>query len=326
MTWRIHFTPEDLARTRVDATLGPLAETMFGMSLLYCRRQRPAGFERWRRRSRSRVGDDMRPLMRLLPPGSVGVDLWTLTGEASTIGQGLRALLAMPRDRVQAEMEVFARHTPLDPSAWRLSARTGSARAELADSALAAYRGLVEPHWPRLEAHLRAERTSRGLALLDGGVDRLLSTICPDRVRWRMPVLELSMPTEADLYLGGRGLRLVPSVFVGELPMFLEDVTDRTAPPRLVFPALRDTALLEDDQPRPAALAALVGRTRAAALRTIAAGCTTTELARSIGVSAAAASQHTTVLREAGLISTRREGGTVWHTLTPLGASLLDPR
>lgn len=326
MTWRIHFTPEDLARTRVDATLGPLAETMFGTTLLYCRRQRPPGFDGWRRRSRAQVGEEMRPLLRLLPPGSVGVDLWTLTGEAPTIGQGIRALLAAPRDQVQAEMEAFAKHTPLDPSAWRLTARTGSSRGELADAALVAYRRLVEPYWPRLSAHLRAERMSRGLALLDGGVERLLSTICPGRVRWRMPVLELSMPTNADFYLGGRGLRLVPSVFVGELPMFLEDLTDRSAPPRLVFPALRDTTLLEDDLPRPAALAALVGRTRAAALHAIADGCTTTELARCIGVSAAAASQHTAVLRDAGLISTRREGGTVWHTLTPLGVSLLDPR
>ncbi len=326
MTWRIYFTPEDLARTRVDASLGPLAETMFGMTLLYCRRQRPPGFERWRQRARAQVGEEIRPLLRLLPPGSVGVDLWTLTGEAPTIGQGIRALLSVPRDHIQAEMEFFAKHTPLDPGAWRLAARTGSARAELANAALAAYRELIEPHWPRLSAHLRAERMSRGLALLDGGVDRLLSTICPGRVRWRMPVLELSMPTDTEIHLGGRGLRLVPSVFVGELPMFLEDVADRTAPPRLVFPALQNTALLDEDRTPPAALGALVGRTRAAALRAIGDGCTTTDLARSIGVSAAAASQHTSVLRDAGLISTRREGGTVFHTLTPLGVSLLDPR
>jgi DNA-binding transcriptional ArsR family regulator len=52
-------------------------------------------------------------------------------------------------------------------------------------------------------------------------------------------------------------------------------------------------------------------------------GCTTTELAGRAGISLAAASQHATVLRDAGLIASRRQGGAVLHVLTPLGAELL---
>jgi DNA-binding transcriptional ArsR family regulator len=52
-------------------------------------------------------------------------------------------------------------------------------------------------------------------------------------------------------------------------------------------------------------------------------GCTTSELARRVGVSLASASQHASVLREAGLVHTLRQGGAVLHTLTPLGAALL---
>jgi len=74
---------------------------------------------------------------------------------------------------------------------------------------------------------------------------------------------------------------------------------------------------------RGSALAALVGRNRAAVLQSIADGCTTTELARRVGISLAAASQHASVLRGAGLIATRRQGGAVLHVLTPLGAELL---
>ena len=37
----------------------------------------------------------------------------------------------------------------------------------------------------------------------------------------------------------------------------------------------------------------------------------------------AAASQHATVLRKAGLIITHRQGSSVLHVLTPLGADLL---
>ncbi|WP_443071388.1 ArsR family transcriptional regulator [Streptomyces sp. NBC_01465] len=53
------------------------------------------------------------------------------------------------------------------------------------------------------------------------------------------------------------------------------------------------------------------------------AAATTGELACAAGVSASSASQHTTALRDAGLIASRRQGASVLHILTPLGASLL---
>ncbi|WP_436848162.1 hypothetical protein [Streptomyces collinus] len=53
-------------------------------------------------------------------------------------------------------------------------------------------------------------------------------------------------------------------------------------------------------------------------------GYNTTELSRRLGISAAAASHHATVLREAKLITTRREGKAVLHVLTPLGIALLE--
>ena len=66
-----------------------------------------------------------------------------------------------------------------------------------------------------------------------------------------------------------------------------------------------------------------MGRTRAAALTAIAGGCTTSALARRVGISNAGASQHTSVLRRSGLITTVRDGSSVVHDLTPLGRSLL---
>jgi DNA-binding transcriptional ArsR family regulator len=71
-------------------------------------------------------------------------------------------------------------------------------------------------------------------------------------------------------------------------------------------------------------LAALIGRTRAALLDTLGRGAaTTTELARAAGLSLAAASQHTAVLRGSGLICTQRMGRARLHALTALGADLL---
>ena len=95
--------------------------------------------------------------------------------------------------------------------------------------------------------------------------------------------------------------------------------------PRLILPAQDAGRALRwaPSRSRGSALAALVGRNRAAVLQSIADGCTTTELARRVGISLAAASQHASVLRGAGLIATRRQGSAVLHVLTPLGAELL---
>ncbi|MFH8692576.1 helix-turn-helix transcriptional regulator [Streptomyces anulatus] len=78
-------------------------------------------------------------------------------------------------------------------------------------------------------------------------------------------------------------------------------------------------------QPRPRVLAALLGATRARVLVRIAARdqATTSDLVGELEVSAATVSHHTAVLRESALITSRRDGGSVRHTITPLGLSLL---
>jgi len=97
--------------------------------------------------------------------------------------------------------------------------------------------------------------------------------------------------------------------------------------PRLILPAADDGSghahLRNGARAHQAALAALIGRNQAAVLASVGDGCTTTELAGRAGISLAAASQHATVLRDAGLIASRRQGGAVLHVLTPLGTELL---
>jgi DNA-binding transcriptional ArsR family regulator len=114
---------------------------------------------------------------------------------------------------------------------------------------------------------------------------------------------------------------------VGTVPQLHRHPADPTALPWLVLPPAEDrfaqASLWARRRPRGAALAALVGRNRAAVLLAIATGCTTTELAGRVGISLAAASQHASVLRDAGLITTHRQGSAVLHVLTPLGTELL---
>jgi DNA-binding transcriptional ArsR family regulator len=322
--WRIHFTADDLARTRVAASLGPLAETLFGLVAIRSAWPVPAAMLGWRDRMRRSLTPALKPLADLAPQRTFGVDLWSLIGEAPTIEQGLAALQALRPQVIRAELADYTRHSTLPATTWRLADRNGTARRELAAAAQVAYRTLVEPYWRRVATHLDAERSAWHRHQLDGGMERLFARLGPG-VRWVSPVLHVRSYSHVDVHLGGRGLTLVPSLFVGEMPLLLTDPAP-FAPPRLVFPTPLDAVSLTtlEAGPSPHALGRLLGRTRARVLAEIAEGCSTTELAHRTRISLGAASHHATVLRQAGLVATHRDGPAVRHILTPLGMALLE--
>ena len=148
---------------------------------------------------------------------------------------------------------------------------------------------------------------SRTLAYEGGG--GLLTSLQNQWIRWRPPVLEVLVPSETELHLAGRGIALVPSVFVGQRPSLHEHLNDAKAAPWLVLPV----AEAGIDHVRLWAGPRSGGR-----------GSEGTALAALLGRTRAAASQHASVLRGAGLIVTRRQGGAVLHLLTPLGTGLLE--
>jgi hypothetical protein len=288
----------------------------------------PSGlYSKWRGQVKGKVTPQMTALANLMPVGSKGVDLCTLTGPAPTFEQGLQALMAMPPDHYLVEVEYVAMHHKLPQAAWAVAEAGSQARYELVQAARAAHRALVAPYWRRIQACLHAEQVARSRVLALGGPERLLASIQGELIRWRPPVLEVHMCGEIDLDLEGRGLTLAPSVFVGGIPTLHQNPNDETAAPILILPAaderVRHGHLWDSPKDRTMALAALVGRNRAAVLSAIADGGTTTEVASRVGISLAAASQHASVLRSAGLIITRRQGSSVLHVLTPLGAELL---
>ena len=324
MVWRIHFTAEDLERIQVRPTLGPLAETVKAMGLLRQDQQPRAAYRQWRHQVTGRLTTQMAALTALFPPGCYGVDLPMLTGASPTVEQGIQALLAVPREPLLVEMEFIDRMHKLPAAAWAVAETGGQARLQLAAATAAAHRVLVEPYWTRMHASLHAKQVACLRVLAADGPEGLLASLQSQWVRWRRPVLEMLVPFDYDVYLNGRGVALVPSVFVGQIPMLHTNPNDPAAAPWLIVPPAGLRHLWDDPQPRgAAALAALVGRNRAAVLRTIADGCSTTELAGRVGISLAAASQHASVLRDAGLITTHRCGSAVLHVLTPLGAELL---
>ncbi|WP_416874323.1 ArsR family transcriptional regulator [Kitasatospora sp. SC0581] len=302
---RIHFTAADLARTRLKSTMGPLVESAFACDLLD--RGVSAPYARWRKQVNERLPRRPVPRPRSRPEHDVD----------SLLRQALRYAGAP-----DAPPEPSG---PFDASeAAELPQRPG---AGVDACLLEAWQLAVAPFWQHLHAYLVAECEARGRIVMAGGVELLLSTAHP-RMTWRAPVLEIPGGPDQDIRLGGRGLVLTPSVFLNHRPGLAIDAEGPDAQVVLVFaapPHARKGAQLwqeRDSGSRP--LGALVGQTRAAALRTLRASCTTSQLADRLGISAASASQHAAVLRRSGLITTRRVRNTVLHSVTPLGMALLD--
>lgn len=283
---RIHFDAADFARTRLRPTVGPLVETAFAAGLLS--RSVGAPYARWRSQVSKRLPRWSSPPAH----GGGALDPELLVAHAERYGDDPGA----------------ATGTAGLPEVWRAA---------------------VAPYWDQLRAYLEAECEARGRIVMAGGVEQLLATLHP-RMNWRAPVLEIPGGPDEDIHLDGRGLVLTPSVFLNHRPGRLMAATAENGQAVLAFAAppdpARAAALWEEPDGREQSLGALVGQTRAAALRVLRATCTTSQLADQLGISAAGASQHTAVLRETGLITTRRIRNTVLHTVTPLGVALLDGR
>ncbi|MDQ0694455.1 DNA-binding transcriptional ArsR family regulator [Streptomyces sp. W4I9-2] len=330
VTKRIHFTVDDLARTRVTTTLGVAAETLDGIKRLREGGGTPA-FQRWRASVGRELGGRLReqagPLLALMPAYGPQIDVASLAGDTTCIDEAVDNLLAAPRVLTRLEVEYLDVHPA--HRAWARSLADGDreARLQLAGALRACHRAAIAPYWQQIRLDLATARAGYVCTMAESGVERLLETLCDPLVRWRPPVLEVRHPRDADIHLRGRGLIIAPTVFSSQQAEVLQNLVDQEQAPVLALPTAGEGTdgsahwLTEEAAER--SLDDLMGRTRAAALAAAADGCSTTELARRLGISPATASQHATVLRRAALITTRRDGKAVLHTTTHLGAALL---
>jgi DNA-binding MarR family transcriptional regulator len=329
MAYRIHFTSEDLARTRISASPLPLFELQFAIRA-YQDRSQPARLDSWRRRADASLSAPMRMVMELIPPvgGSPSFLSLPRPGRPEEL---LQDITATPPGIIDDALEDIAKQQPIPSWAHRLVDDVALVQ-QLGVGLGSLYDRLLRPYWDDVEDLFVADRTARLGQWLSGGVEHVLTQANPRWMRWNPPVLEIRMPNgcEQTLVLQGQGVLLVPSVFCTR-----SLVDDEARPQPIVsYPAALDDCLrrLTLFTPRPvttrsaAAVSALLGQTRAAVLDVIAEhpGCTTKELAGLAGIAPASASEHATVLREAGLIQTCRHRNTVRHSATGLGVSLLD--
>ncbi|MER7667260.1 winged helix-turn-helix domain-containing protein [Kitasatospora sp. NPDC096128] len=330
MVYRFHFTSADLARTRIAESVPPLDELSIALRILQDRNQ-PLRFGAWRREVWTSLAPQARMVLDLTPAHGWSPSFLSPSG-TSSVPELLEQVAATPRTQLRAGISRIAQRQGLPGWAHQLGENPEVLR-RLVGVLGEVHATVLAPYWPQVTASVAADRAIRSRQMLHGGIEQLLQGLYPPRIRWRPPILEIDLASgiEGDLHLQGRGLLLIPSMFASRAPLIDPDVEPQ---PVLTYPAHHDATTgplapirvrsVGDETPAP--LSALLGRTRAAVLYAIGQrpGCTTGELAAALNIGPSGASQHATVLRQAGLITTLRHRNTALHTLTPTGLALLE--
>jgi DNA-binding transcriptional ArsR family regulator len=318
---RFGFSVDDLARTRF--AISPMWELV--RSLVALRDPSHAALHvPWLRSLSGRLdGLALEQAVALTPPRGFVPDFLTPPpgGPLGSIEEDLAELRATRIAQIRADMELFAsQHTRGRAIAEPWLAHPRREVRRLADLLEAYWKRIVEPVWPRVRAFLDADIAYRSRRLATGGPAALFADLS-DGVAWNADHLDVVVPVrEATIELGGRGLLLMPSAFSATRP----SVIDR-APwqPTVVYPARGIATLWQDASPAPDGLVRLLGPTRAAILADLAAPRSTTELAARLSLSPAGTSHHLIAMRDAGVITGRREGRAVLYVRTSLGDALV---
>jgi hypothetical protein len=320
---RIVFTTEDLGRIRIAERSDPLWETVLSVHQL-CQPSQDAGpYAQWagwvRTIARDRVSASGRVLRDIAPPQRYFPDFLTPAAGIGGLEAGLDALVHTPRSRLGAELAKAGRSGSL-PS-WTEEVAAGKkARLDWLSTAMRRYhQEAIEPFQSQIAAQLEAHRSQLVCRLVTSGAEATLSSL-GGGIRWERPALTARRyPADLTIELQGRGLTLVPSFFCRHAPVTL---ADDTLDPVLVYPIDPTSDWMQSGWTSTAEdrhLSALVGEPRARLLRALGTPAGTSELSVRTGMSMSSASEHTAVLRNAGLVQSVRHGRRVVHSLTPLG-------
>jgi hypothetical protein len=318
----VPFTAEDVARTRFAPSPAPLLELTAAVATL---QRRDALFAPWRRRTARALPRSVTPLFELVPATLVGPLF--LDPAILDFDDGLDTVLSTPTPVIQAELRrIFADRTRVSPWLRALDDHDAEAWQVLRGALEAGYDVLLAAHWPRIRACYQAELELKGRQWASAGVGGVLTTIHPG-TRWDGSALHIPVDVRLRIDLRGRGVTLMPSVFWRGRPLFTRHPDGSLV---IVYPAVTPLPLAANGNGNGGAgessrssVVALLGSNRAGVLAAARLASTTTELARTAGVSLAAASEHATILRNAGLITSTREGRQVSHAVTWLGQQLL---
>ncbi len=331
---RIELGVEDLANTRFG--ISPLAETVHSLRALSDPSEHTLHLP-WLREIRGRLdAGDSKLLQSLVGPSRIPPDFRGSPSRALpdfltprprrfivSFEDELASVRATP-PRIVAR-DLLATHAPdpvpeaLEP-AKRSDARVRRSLLNAICDALGRYwQTAVAPIWSQLRLVLEGDTTYRARQLATGGAHLLFADIHPN-VRWRDGVLSIAeMVGDHTVAAAGRGLLLTPSIFASKPVPPL----DPGEPPALAYPS-RGIGTLWAPAPEPdaGALVDLLGRTRALLLQMLVEPLPTVEIARRLGVTPSAVSQHLQVLHGGGLVIRARDRRQVLYRRSRLGDQL----
>jgi len=319
----------DLAATRF--AISPLSETLRAVQLL-ADRDTPAVNAPWVRWARRELGWRPLRLPRLWPLLVNGLPTHPefLVPAPKVRMPGFEAelarLRATPATAVRASLHRVWEGHPWPESARELAARPRESLAEIAAEIGECHDRLIAPHWERIRPVLEADIAYRAGLLAEGGARSLFSDLHPD-LRWSGGTLTLTDtdqgPPLFKIMLGPDGVVLVPSVFNWPQVSLSRATSTQTI---MLYPARGAATVWESGalaSGREEAAEALLGAPRVRLLAALRSPATTTALARRLGVTPSAVSQHLAVLHRGGLVDKRRSGRTVLYQTTALGLALL---
>lgn len=313
---RVHCTAEDLLRTTFAEYPTPLIELCLAISALHRPSAHPV-IETWRRQTARNLPPPARRLLELIPSCGAGPEF--LASPLPDLDSAVNAVrTTLPRPVSDDPWLTCPAQRP--PILWirGLAGQDRDSWRDMASALRAAYTGIIGNRWTRVQRGFRAEVAWRSGLLTRHGLRVTVTGLCPG-LRWDGATLLVNCDAGIDLHPAGRGIVFQPSLFWTGPPLAGRYANGSVL---VVYPAITPYPLLDaesDDDP----LATLLGTTRAEALRTLVDHHTTTELARRLHVTPAAASMQASALRGAGLVTSRRSGKSVHHHSTLLGLDLL---
>jgi DNA-binding transcriptional ArsR family regulator len=314
----LEFGPADLLRCRF--AISPLWETAAAVRCLLYPHTHTAQLP-WIRAQPPLDSLKLGALPAMLPEHGYVPDFLTPppAQRSPAIDGELDRVRATPPDRVHAEMRRAVGPRASAPAIRRLLDDPAQAASELAGTLHRCWDTLLRPHWPPVHDILEGDIAYRSRRLTDGGTQALLSGLHAT-VDWADGYIRIDSPSREHRDLAGHGILLMPSVF--NWPA-VSIYTDPPWQPTLIYPARGVAATWLATLPHPAALAELIGRTRASILELLTEPTSTARIARKTGISPPTASAHLHTMLATGLITRNRVGREVRYRRTTLGEALL---